>query len=1318
MAGILNAEVAFPQFPALDQYGPNTTLLLHGDGTNGAQNNTFLDSSTNNFTITRNGNTTQGTFSPFSQPNGYWSNYLNGSSTIYFAAGTSLTLGTGDFTIEFWIYTDSFSSSSGRISWGSGGMGNYIDGNGKFTYTAHANFVILTATIACVLNQWNHISLCRSSGITTIYINGTSAGSASDTNNWGAGSGYLTVGGGTTTADFGKGYYSNVRIVKGSAVYTSNFTPSTTPLTAISGTSLLTCQSNIFKDNSSGSIPANIYGSPSVQAFKPFSAPTAYYPAVNGGAGYFDGSGDYLSVANNTAFDASSTWCAECWVYPTYTSGSDKVIFGNFGYGSPYAGWDFIAQSASGVIFRWAYPSYADSGTAFTIQTYAWNHLAVSISGGRLSVYANGVRVFTTTSNTSITAATGPTLIGYGNIPNSVYNGYISNARIVKGSTPYDPTQSTITVPTSPLTAITNTQLLSSFTNAGIIDSVSQNQLETVGNAQVSTTQSKFGGASMYFDGTGDYLDTQSNPQFYFGSGDFTIEGWLYWDSSKATIQIFVDFRPTSTNGAYPCLYLSSSGQIVYYVNSSAIITSPAIAASTWTYFALSRSSGVSRLFINGNQSGSSTDTTTYLQSRLRVANSGFNVSDGFEYKGYIDDLRITTGIARYTQNFTPPQNAFPNYGPLTNIPTVDPNFNNTTLLLHGNGTNGAQNNTFLDSSTNNFTITRNGNTTQGTFTPFSQPNGWWSNYFNGTTDYLSVASNAAFAIGANTNFTFEAWIYLTSAASSNVIYQTRVSGGLAVGFNSGALFVAHDAVSNVIAFTYTPPTNTWIHIAAVRNGTASSNTVLYINGSQVATGSDNTAYAQGAIYIGYNQQVPGWYFPGYISNIRLVNGSAVYTSNFTPSTLPLTAITNTSLLTCQSNYFKDNSTNAFAITANGGPSVQNFYPFFPPLDYSTTAISGSGYFDGSGDYLSVADSSALEVGSSNFTVEAWVYMTSANQANGSTIISKAASSSYSPFALAVYPGTNVLFAECSSSGSSWNLQISDTTAFPLNTWVHVALVRNSNTFTLYKNGVSVATGTLSGSLWDNTETLKVGWINYVSTYWPGYITDSRLVIGTAVYTSNFTPPTVPLTSITNTQFLCNFTNAGIFDNASKNDLETVGNAQISTTQSKFGGSSMYFDGSGDGLFMQNSQLLTFGTSDFTIEFWIYRVGNSTLQGVFDERTAVATEARPTIYITTGNSISYYTQGADRITYSLSQNTWVHIAVVKSSSVTSMYVNGISVGTYADTNNYLSPSNGAKIGYLVDGYSLNGYINDFRITNGVARYRYNFTPPAAPFPNK
>ncbi|HUX02614.1 MAG TPA: LamG-like jellyroll fold domain-containing protein, partial [Phycisphaerae bacterium] len=91
----------------------------------------------------------------------------------------------------------------------------------------------------------------------------------------------------------------------------------------------------------------------------------------------------------------------------------------------------------------------------------------------------------------------------------------------------------------------------------------------------------------------------------------------------------------------------------------------------------------------------------------------------------------------------------------------TDSFFKYVTLLLNTTSTNGAQNNTFLDSSTNNFTVTRNGNTTQGTFSPFSQTG--WSNYFDGTGDYLSVPRNNAFLPVANEDFTFEAWVYLTA---------------------------------------------------------------------------------------------------------------------------------------------------------------------------------------------------------------------------------------------------------------------------------------------------------------------------------------------------------------------------------------------------------------------------------------------------------------------------------------------------------------------------------------------------------------------------
>jgi hypothetical protein len=88
-----------------DEYFQYVSLLLHGDGTNGAQNNTFLDSSTNNFTITRNGNTTQGPFSPFSKPDGRWGNYFDGSGDrLTSSGGANSAVGSGDFCVEFFVY--------------------------------------------------------------------------------------------------------------------------------------------------------------------------------------------------------------------------------------------------------------------------------------------------------------------------------------------------------------------------------------------------------------------------------------------------------------------------------------------------------------------------------------------------------------------------------------------------------------------------------------------------------------------------------------------------------------------------------------------------------------------------------------------------------------------------------------------------------------------------------------------------------------------------------------------------------------------------------------------------------------------------------------------------------------------------------------------------------------------------------------------------------------------------------------------------------------------------------------------------------------
>jgi hypothetical protein len=231
------------------------------------------------------------------------------------------------------------------------------------------------------------------------------------------------------------------------------------------------------------------------------------------------------------------------------------------------------------------------------------------------------------------------------------------------------------------------------------------------------------------------------------------------------------------------------------------------------------------------------------------------------------------------------------------------------------------------------------------------------------------------------------------------------------------------------------------------------------------------------------------------------------------------------------------------------------------------------------------------------------------------------------------------------------------------------------------------------------------------------------LVKGTAVYTSAFTPPTAPLTAITNTSLLLNFTNAGILDNAEMNNLETVGNAQISTAQSKFGGGSMLFDGSGDWLTAPNSKGLYIGSGDFTIEGWLYLNATGATKGIVSQFNSNGTGPGWTLYIKTTNVLEFY-GGSGTVTVTgtaaIAATTWTHFAVVRSGSTITIYVNGTAGGTA--TNSSFSDDTSALVyvGGRADSASLalNGYIDDLRITKGYARYTSNFSVPTSPFPTQ
>ena len=654
----------------------------------------------------------------------------------------------------------------------------------------------------------------------------------------------------------------------------------------------------------------------------------------------------------------------------------------------------------------------------------------------------------------------------------------------------------------------------------------------------------------------------------------------------------------------------------------------------------------------------------------------------------------------------------------------TDPYFYDVTLLLNGDGTNGAQNNTFLDSSTNNFTITRNGNTTQGSFSPYGN---LWSNYFNGSSYLVTGSSIGSLA----SSFTFEAWTYMTgtSSQSRNIwcLGDDSTSSGFALSVaDNGAVTVTNNGSNIINGYSAPSSLNQWVHWAAVRSG---STVTIYRNGTSLTTVSMSNTLS-GVLYTGVEKYSTTFddYAIGYISNLRVTN-TAVYTTTFTPSTTPLTAVSGTQVLSCQSNRFIDNSSNAYAITVNGTPSVQRFSPFNPTAPYSTSVIGGSGYFGSSGDYLTAPANAAFQMGSGDFTIEAWIYPTATAGSSYSEIISYGASGQFDGWHFYQAASTNVLSFGLNYAG----LIVSSSAALTLNTWTHVAVTRSGTTFKLWINGVNDGTATsVLAQLTNGSDLLYVGTGSYSQgsdRSFTGYISNTRVVKGSAVYTTTFTPPTAPLTAISGTSVLNLMTNAGIPDLAMQNNLETVGNAQVSTSVVKYGTGSLSFDGNTGYLTAPNKPVYQLGAGDFTIECWINFSSLSTNRGIlyfasaYDSLFSYGLQwASNTLYFwysTSGGAASYVSAP-----WTPSTGTWYYLTVTRSGSNLKFFINGTQIGTtqslsgvtlYPSTANLLVGGELGGSGGSLPG-KMNGYIDDLRITNGLARYTSNFTPPTSALP--
>jgi hypothetical protein len=815
-----------------------------------------------------------------------------------------------------------------------------------------------------------------------------------------------------------------------------------------------------------------------------------------------------------------------------------------------------------------------------------------------------------------------------------------------------------------------------------------------------------------------------------FGTGDFTIECWVYIPS-PATSQILF------ATGATGLWFGIKTSKIWFsdFGGASQQLTTGTIAANTWTHIAISRNSGVLNGFINGVNSLSVSYTTSFGASFCYVG--AYDSSASYATNGYIDDLRVTKGYARYTQNFTPPSQSFATQYISTGF---DPNYANVTLLLTGEGTNGST--TFTDLSSTPKTITNNG-ASIATSTSVKKYGTGSINFPGNIDNSLTIPASTDYVFDTG-NFTIEFWLNTTDTGS----YRGTVNDNSYHTVSNNFLLMLNYPTTGKLTFwmgngtvccssASTVNTGNWVHIAMVRESTTSVK--MYINGvvDTSATIAAATTFGAGTGLIIGNQNgfTNGRQFVGYLDDIRITKGIARYTANFTPPTYQLPTDTagtvidslraSTSLLlrgngTNGSNTFTDESPNGLTVTNTGSVTVN-----------TTTKKYGTGSMAFSGsNYLTVPSTSTGFSG--DFTVEGWYNITTLSPQLYAILFDARSYPSYD--GLLIYQSTTTINVNSNNNATI----ITGTMPVAVGTWFHMAVSRSGSSIKLFINGVQIgSTATFTTAYTANTA--YIGCFNDLYQYTTGFMDDIRITKGYARYTANFTPPTYEDPTGTGTVYDYNYPQVALLLNGDgtngsttftdlssvQSPVTVVGDTKVNTTTKKYGTGSIYFDGTGDRLQIPRVGI-DLRSGDFTYEVWIYPTSTGScalittgadLSAYYDWFNIWQVNTNIRLYIngTTGGWNIASAANAAGVTV----NAWNHIAFVRYGSKFYLFINGEQKWTTTSSENLNGDTPNTNI-FLGGGsggnYSYAGYMDDIRITKGVARYTQNFTPPTAPLP--
>lgn len=1092
---------------------------------------------------------------------------------------------------------------------------------------------------------------------------------------------------------------------------------------------------------------ATVYGSATLTAESKKFGTTSLAGAASSGVAVTP----YSTTTNPTTYSTEGKdFTLEAWIkISNYPAASYGAIAGTWRWSTGHRGGYFFHISSTGQLM-FQINGTTSLTTTSVIPLNEWTHVAINRTGTTYTLYINGFASATLTSAQTSGAidATGTNgtwdkagdlHVGY--VPSDGamaygFPGYIDDVRLTIGVGRYPANFNPLPVAHPDKFGIADVdpyadavKLLVHFdgdNNGTTFTDVKGHTITRVGNPVLTNTTSKFGTTSLYCPTGTDYAQVAASSDFVF-PGDFTIECWVWGQNPTNYGEIIGNY--TGNFSDHWAIEVGGNGIISWYssggTSTNQLVSNTAWNINQWNHVAAVRSGTTCTLYLNGAAVASKTvsgtlgsaSTTTYIGGRTN--NPGTSSLR-------IDEVRITNNFARYTAAFKPRSFAFADS--TLNGGALDVYAKQVKLLLQMEGTNGGS--TFTDEAGHVFTA-QGGATTSNTRAKF----GSTALTLDGSTGYITTPNNADLTVG-NGDFTIEMWVWQVAnntgyAGTYQTIfgqYQlgTGSNASIWLGTNSGNLLGA--VIIGGSQLNCTGPLLTlgqWNHIAFVRKDSLFT---LYVNGisSGTATSTGAVDVSTRVVAIGADSIGQG-IWNGTIDAFRLTRGVARYISNFTPPTAaPL------SIATPYNDYAARYGTDPLAART----VLQLGFDTFDPID-STTNISltqnrsvspsmsnfvqgGAGNFSGV-NYVT-GSSPGVAFGTGDFTIEAWVNIPSYSFTGNIGLIFFTGTSGNGNIALYINASGKLVASTFST------IIATSTPSVPTNRWVHVAVTRRNSVVLLFINGEQVGGNNATYNMTEQNI-----WVGGNASYGFIGLIDNLRVSNVCRYTERFVPSTDGTVNyagdpyFSNVSLLCHFDGAHAgttFTEVTGKALTKISNPQTSTTVTKYGHSVLVLNGLSAFTLADHADF-QMGYGDFTVEMWVQPTANA---GADTRLWSYQNTGSSTVMMVGRNSSGQFfgelrsSTGTQNVRISgstiTSLNVWYHVAFVRSNGTTYLFVNGVQEATATGQNQYLSVGN-PSIGYFANGNNsfFTGYIDELRVTKGVARYVNTFYPHGSAFAN-